>query len=130
VILEQLNAVVDYRGATLTTFEGDTLLVAASRAVTPERERDQGARLPLNRAGPIWDTLDRGEPVIIADMLGDEPAAVEYRQINSRFMEGPTHRDIRSWMAVPLVLGDRVIGMLSASQDVPHYFTLHHAGLA
>src|SRR5436853_6032837 len=57
LILEQLKTLVDYRGATLTTVEGDTLLVAASRAVTPERERDQGARLPLNRAGPIWFTL-------------------------------------------------------------------------
>jgi signal transduction histidine kinase len=98
--------------------------------VTPEREADRGMRFPLRRFGPIWEGVSRGEPVIVADVHGDDPAAVEYRLLNGVLMDGPTHRDIRSWMAVPLALGDRVIGMLSASQDVPNYFTRHHADLA
>ncbi|MGE0543225.1 MAG: GAF domain-containing protein [Dehalococcoidia bacterium] len=130
LILEQLKTVVDYRGATLGTIDGEELLIVASRAVTPERSSDRGLRFPLLRFGPIWEAISRGEPAIIADVRGDEPAAVEYRALNAATMDGPTHRDIRSWMAVPLALGDRVIGMLSASQDVPNYFTPHHAELA
>jgi GAF domain-containing protein len=130
LILEQLKTVVDYRGATLGTIEGDDLFIAASRAVTPERASDRGMRFPLRRFGPIWEAISRGEPAIITDVHGDEPAAVEYRALNAALMDGPTHREIRSWMAVPLALGDRVIGMLSASQDVPNYFTPHHADLA
>jgi signal transduction histidine kinase len=130
LVLEQLKTVVDYRGATLGTIDGDELLIVASHAVTPERSADRGLRFPLRRFGPIWEAIRRGQPAIIADVRGDEPAAVEYRALNAATMDGPTHRDIRSWMAVPLALGDRVIGMLSASQDVPDYFTPHHAELA
>jgi signal transduction histidine kinase len=130
LILEQLRRVIDYRGATIGIIEGDELLVAGSRAVTPEREADRGMRVKLAGSGPIAASILGRQPVIIADIWGDSPEAAGYRAVNSGWMDRATHRDIRSWMAVPLVVKDAVIGHLTASQDVPDYFTARHAELA
>jgi PAS domain S-box-containing protein len=130
VILEQLQQVVDYRGATIGIIEGDELLVAGSRAVTPERSADKGMRITLASSGPIGDSILGRQPVIIGDVREDSPAAAAYRAINTGRMDQPTHSAIRAWMAVPLVAKDRVLGHLTMSQDVPNYFSARHADLA
>lgn len=130
LILAQLRNVVSYSGATLCTVDGDEWLIAASAGGSPERASDRGERLPLRRAGPTWDAIAAGEPLIIADVRADTPAAIHYRAINAALMEGPSHREIRTWMAVPLAQGGHLSGMLTLSRDEPDAFTPHHAALA
>ena len=130
-ILEQLQEVVDYRGATIGIFEtNDQVLVVGSRAVTPERTADLGRRFPFSAKNPVTMATLGGRPVIVNDVLGDTKEARAFREINHQVMEEPTHRDIRAWMAVPLAAQGKIFGHLTMSQDVAGYFTEHHAEMA
>jgi signal transduction histidine kinase len=42
---------------------------------------------------------------------------------------GTTYRDIHSWMAVPLTIKDRMIGVLTLSHHQPAFYKDRHAGL-
>src|SRR5436853_55536 len=42
----------------------------------------------------------------------------------------PPLPEIRSWMAVPLVVKERVIGCIALSHDEPGFYTHQHAGFA
>ncbi len=55
-------------------------------------------------------------------MLGDAPAV-------STTFNAPSSSHIRSWLGVPLIVQDRVIGMLSVDSAQPDYFTADHARL-
>lgn len=79
--------------------------------------------------GLIWETLCRGELVIIDNVRDDTPMARAYRETVDNLL-ATTFRYVRSWVGVPLRLKDRVIGMLSASYSQPGYYTPHHAELA
>ncbi|MFQ5343176.1 MAG: GAF domain-containing protein, partial [Anaerolineae bacterium] len=56
-------------------------------------------------------------------ILDDAPAA------HAPFRDDP-HSHIRSWLGVPLVVGDRVIGMLAVDSTEPSHFTEADARLA
>ncbi len=44
--------------------------------------------------------------------------------------QGGTLNYIRSWMGIPLIVRERVIGMLGFDSETPRYFNQHHANLA
>ena len=64
--------------------------------------------------------MERHETVIIAD------AAARYPQFEDVHVEG----SIRSWMAVPLLIGDRLIGMLTLDSFEADFYTAEHAKTA
>jgi signal transduction histidine kinase len=69
-----------------------------------------------------WALIQRGEPVVIDDVLDDSDVARRYREAVGEF----THvamRHIRSWLGVPLALPDRVIGLIAVSHAQVGYFT-------
>jgi signal transduction histidine kinase len=76
--------------------------------------------------------LMRGETIIIDDVRSHEPMAVDYRAIIQAVgaPDRPPFNVIRSWMAVPLTLKERVLGALTISWTEPSYFTAEHARLA
>src|SRR5205085_1861060 len=77
----------------------------------------------------IWEMLCRREPVIIDNVRGDTPLAQAYRETVGELLE-TTFSYIRSWLAVPLMIKERVIGLLSVSHSEPNYYTPRHAALA
>lgn len=128
LILDQLKVVVDYAGATIIILEGADLVLIGTRG--PESEEHLvHHRFPLKYMGPIWESLCRGELVVIDNVQNDTPLAEAYRETIGGLLE-TTFRYIRSWVAVPLKLKDRVIGLLSASHSIPDFYTPHHAELA
>ncbi len=130
LILDQLQAVVDYTGSSIMTLEGDDLVIVHSRGPTRESTNIAvGNRFPLGDGGGIWRLISHREPVIIPDVRGDGELAATYREALGERMERPPFEHIRSWMAAPLALKDRVIGMLSCSRYEPDYFTRHQADL-
>ena len=127
-ILDQLKIVVDYTGSAITTLEGEDLVLIATRGPDPEEHLLQ-RRFSLKHMGPIWEVIHRGETVIIDNVRSDTPLAQAYRESVGELLE-TTFDYIRSWMAVPLMLKERVIGMLSLSHSEPIYYTPRYAGLA
>ena len=128
LILDQLKVVVDYAGSAITILDDEDLVLVGTRGPESEEHLVQ-RRFPLKHFGLIWEILCRGEPVIVDNVRNATPLAQAYREAVGELLETP-FRYIRSWVAVPLKLKDRVIGMLSASHSQPGYYTSHHAGLA
>jgi PAS domain S-box-containing protein len=130
LILDQLKAVVDYAGASILTVDGNELTILDSRATAVQTMDVLGQRFPGEGAEAIWRAIIRREPVIVADVRGDTPLAQAYRAAVGDLMETPAYAYVRSWLAVPLALKERVIGLLSISSREPNYYTPRHAGLA
>jgi PAS domain S-box-containing protein len=128
LILTQLKAVVDYTGSSLAILEHDDLVLVGTRGPESEEHLIQ-RRFPLKHMGLIWEMLCRREPVIIDNVRDDTPLAQAYRESAGELLQ-TTFRYIHSWIAVPLMLKERVIGMLSASHSESNYYEPRHATLA
>jgi PAS domain S-box-containing protein len=128
LILDQLNLVVEHDGAALLSLQGSDLLVLARRAPGsgyesfPDRYTVDGHKM-------MWDFLQRGEPVIIDDVRGDSPMAQTYARLLGEYLTTAFSYE-RSFMAVPMMLKDRIVGLLSVSSGREGFYTLHHAELA
>jgi transcriptional regulator with GAF, ATPase, and Fis domain len=102
LILDQLRMVVDYDGSAITIVEGEDLVLIGTRG--PESEEHLVQRhFPLKRMGLIWETLCRGELVIIDNVRDDTPMARAYRETVDNLL-ATTFRYVRSWVGVPLRL--------------------------
>jgi PAS domain S-box-containing protein len=128
LILDQLQTVVDYSGATIYLAEADHLVVLGYRDPIPE-DVLLASRLSLSQAGIIWESICEGRPLIIPDTHGDTPLARAYQAIVGEKLYSMLNY-VRSWMGVPLILKDRVIGMLTLARDIPDHFTEQHGRLA
>lgn len=130
MILDQIRAVAEYDGAAITSHEGDRVRIIRRRAPTalaPDTPQFRG--VPPERTAPDWEAISRREPVIIADVRGDDPLAAAYRAGAGGPLETSHLSYVRSWMAVPLALADRVIGRIVLAHGRPGYYTPHHAEL-
>jgi signal transduction histidine kinase len=86
-------------------------------------------RLPLEQAGVNRSVMQRKEPLIIDDVRGDTPQAREFQAMAGNQLEA-TFGYIRSWMGVPLMIKEWVVGMLSLDHGEPNYYTARQAKLA
>jgi signal transduction histidine kinase len=130
-ILDQLGAITEHTGASILLIRDEAFEFVAARSDTGTRAQI-GARLALTVGSGIAAAIQRGETVIIDDVRSDEPLAADYREIIRAVgvPDRPPFNVIRSWMAVPLTLKDRVLGTLTISWTTPAYFTSDHARLA
>jgi len=128
LILEQLKSVVTYTSAAIFTLENEELVILEYDVPVLQRSM-QPLRLSLERAGHGREVIRCQEPVIIDDVQGDIPLA--------RAVQGMSDKDVKtifsyahSWMGIPLMVKDRVIGMLGLAYSEPGYYTSQHARLA
>jgi two-component system nitrate/nitrite sensor histidine kinase NarX len=127
VVLEELRAVIGYGSAAILTLEGDELLVRDYRG--PRRREDVvNTRLALPGALLFRAVLERRAPLMIGDTAdGSEPARLFRRRNQAARRAFPPSR---SWLGVPLVAKDRVIGMLRLDHPEPRRFGETDATLA
>jgi PAS domain S-box-containing protein len=127
-ILDQLKTVVDYSGAAIIAREGDALALLDYRG--PTREPEIHA---LERSADfqmvLRNFLDEHEVRVVGDVRGDEPGAAAFRRAAGAFL-ATEFAFVRSWMGLPLIAKERVIGMLNVVHAEPNYFTERHAALA
>jgi signal transduction histidine kinase len=69
-------------------------------------------------------------PLFIGNVMGDEPAAVAFRDLGEALKLDRANTHIVSWIGVPIVSKDAVIGLLALDSSQPHAFTEQHAILA
>ena len=128
-ISEQLKVIAHYSGSTIIMADGDDLVVMDSWGAIAQEPAILGQRFPKTNMGIIWDELSRGQAVIIEDVHGQGPYALAYRTM----VGGLLHTALsymHSWLAVPLKLKDRIIGLMSLSHSEVGYYTERHARLA
>ncbi|HDN80542.1 MAG TPA: GAF domain-containing protein, partial [Chloroflexi bacterium] len=128
LILDKLKTVVDYTGAAVMTLEGEDLVIRAYQGPIPQEDALQ-LRFPLERAPVNREVIHRREPVIIPDVRGDTPLARAFQETAGEALE-TTFGYIRSWMGVPLLVKERVIGMLTLDYDEPDRYSAQQAELA
>ena len=124
LILDQLVAVVPYHGATILVAEGDYLLPRAYRGPAPV-DAVLSNRFSVHDASSQM-ILSSQQPVIVADMQQDAamraqsaPAARELFETVFDYVHG--------WMAAPITIKGRAVGILVVHHRQPNAFTAVHA---
>lgn len=109
-ILAQIHKTVDFDSATLFLLKGDMLEAAASRGLTGHL---QGMNI-YQKSGrnSAWRVVSHKLPLIIKDVKESE-----YWEPRPELLQ------IRSWLGVPLIYKDRVLGVLTLDKNEPHAFT-------
>lgn len=128
LILSQLKALVDYDGAAVHLLEGKALTVIGYYGPIPQ-EHALGSRFPIGPTEASWEAISKGQPTIIDDVRGDTLLARAFQRSAERFLNHPLDY-VRSWMGVPLIVKERVIGMVTLDHGEPGHYTLEHARLA
>jgi PAS domain S-box-containing protein len=127
VVLDQLRTVIDYGSAAVLTLEGDALVVQDYRGPRPRAEVVD-VRIALAGAVVFREVLQGRQPVIIEDALDDSAQARVFRQRGEHARTA--FPSPRSWLGVPLIAKDRMIGMLRLDHPEPHRFGEADAALA
>ena len=117
LILEQLARVVSYDSASVQIL-GDGYLEIVGGRGWPDPAAVLGLRFPIPDDNPNTIVIQQRRPYI----LGNAPEKY------SPFHQAP-HSHILSWLGVPLLIRDRVIGMLAVDSGQPNHFTEESARL-
>lgn len=104
-IFEQLRRVMPYDSAAIFLQEGHDLVLFAGAHVPQE---DIGTRIALDSDSSVLAVFHQRQPCIIPDVQVDPDWEVWHETT-----------PIRCWMGIPLVIGDRAIGMLTADRFEP-----------
>ncbi|MBN1484989.1 MAG: GAF domain-containing protein, partial [Chloroflexia bacterium] len=116
-ILEQLGYVVPYDSASVQLMREDKLEIVGGRGF-PEPQKIIGWQFPVPGDNPNTIVVQERRPVILRDA----------RTAHTPFRESP-HAHIRSWLGVPLIVHDRVIGLLSIDSVELNHFNQKHVRL-
>jgi signal transduction histidine kinase len=127
-ILEQLGSVVEFDGASIMTQEDGRLSILAYQGPIPQ-EQALEIDFPLKDAGVNREVIVRREPIIVSDVRGDTPLARAFQESAGDGLD-TTFGYVTSWMGIPLIIKDRVIGMLSLDHREPNKYTARQAELA
>jgi diguanylate cyclase (GGDEF)-like protein/putative nucleotidyltransferase with HDIG domain len=117
LILEQLAHVVQYDSASIMLLEEENLSAVARRSIhVPE---SQFLSVPVGKLSHVSEVIEQRRAVVISDTHND-----------SRWVRLQGSETIRCWLGVPLVVQDRVIGLLNLSSGIPASYTDHHLQVA
>jgi len=120
-ILTELQNVVPYDSASVQLLREGKLEIIAGRGF-PHSEEILGTTIDLMTNGnPNVQVVRTRAPVILEDAPAIYP---EFRR------EPHVRTGVRAWMGVPLLYGDRVIGMLTLDKKEPGFYTREHARVA
>ena len=127
LILNQLRTVVDYSGAAVITLEEDEFVI--QDYIGPiSRDQALQTRIPLKTPTFFREVATQLAPIIYTDLWGDPPVNQEIHK-NLAGPLGDFFRCAHSWLGVPLVVRDCLMGVLSVDHVQPGFYTQRHARL-
>ena len=117
-ILEQLKQVVPYDTASVQILNGNELeIIGGSGFADPKAVI--GMRFPVPGNNPNTIVMQTGKPHLLPE-IGD---------VYGEFKK-PPHDHIHSWLGVPLIFQERIIGLLAIDSVMPNQFTQENIALA
>lgn len=122
-ILLELRRVVPYDSASVQAFDGEHLTIIGGGQGFSDLGAVLGLRLDLaSGAYPnLASVVQTRAPVILADAWSTYPG----------FRSAPhAQAGVRSWLGVPLLFGDRFIGLVTLDKREPGFYTETHSRLA
>jgi len=120
LILSELGKVVPYRSASIQQLDGDEFEILAAHGFPDIDELLRHRYACRGPDDPAWGLVQRHETIIVSN------PSERYPQFEDVHGEG----NIKTWMAVPLLIGDRLIGMLTLDSFEPDFYTAEHAKMA
>jgi PAS domain S-box-containing protein len=126
MILDQLKTLVDYSGAAIFFKEGNKVVVVDYRGPVSAEEV---IHIDIPKWAGVEDVMAQRRPIIIDDVRADTAMGRAFVGAAGPHMD-TTFNYIRSWMGVPLMTKEWVIGVLTLDYDQPGYYNPQHANLA
>jgi diguanylate cyclase (GGDEF)-like protein len=117
LILKELARVVPYDSASVQLLRPGFLEIVGGRGWKNPKEV-LGLRFSVPGDNPNTLVVEKQQPVLLS-------TTEQYPTFHQ-----PPHRDIRSWLGVPLMVRDKVIGILAIDSVHPHHFSEAHMKLA
>ncbi len=117
-ILEQLEHVVPYDSASVQLLRDGALEIVGGRGFK-DMSIVLGLQLPLTGENASSVVFDTRAPLVLYDA-----------QEKFEAFRVPPHNHIHSWLGVPMIVQDRMIGMIALDSVKPGNFTQEHASLA
>jgi PAS domain S-box-containing protein len=111
LILEQLALVVPYDSASVQMLNENYLEIVGGQG-WPEPQAVMGMRFPIPGDNPNTMVIESLKPFILNN------ADIEYENFRSG-----VHGRIRSWLGVPLIVREQVIGILAVDSYQTNYFS-------
>jgi len=118
-ILDQLREVVPYDTASVQLLRENHLEIVGGRGF-PNLEELLGFCFPVDGDNPNREVVRTRAPFIVADA----PTAYEGFRRQPHAPAG-----IRSWLGVPMLVGERLIGMIALDKSEPAFYTQEHVRL-
>ena len=110
LILDELVRVVAYDSASIMLLTENVLHNVAYRSLHPQVQ--QAKTLPVNQLPHFQVMLHTGEPLVISDTAVDE-----------RWQPASGTDLIRCWLGVPMMVQDKIIGILNLNHTQPEFYT-------
>jgi diguanylate cyclase (GGDEF)-like protein/PAS domain S-box-containing protein len=117
-ILEQLKRVVPYESASVQLLSDNELEIVGGSGFA-DHQAVVGMRFAIPGDNPNSVVMETGKPYLVGDV----------RHVYKQFLEPPNDH-IRAWLGVPLLVQDRIIGLLSMDSSQPNDFTEEDTNLA
>src|SRR6266542_5994791 len=111
-LLNQLEPVIAYDTATLWLREKDRLSVAAARGF-PDTERRLGLTIAMEDSALFKEMIRTGQGILVGDVRHDP-----------RFP--PLEAPRLSWLGIPLISKNQVIGVLALEKWQSHFYNREH----
>jgi diguanylate cyclase (GGDEF)-like protein/PAS domain S-box-containing protein len=122
LILQQLRQVIPYDSASVQRLQGERLGIVACQGFE-EPDKVMGLVFPLNPKFPNYRVVTTKAPLAVEDVFRDYP---HFKDEANTYESGR----IRSWLGVPLMVKDQVIGMIALDRTDVHPYTGEEAQLA
>lgn len=120
-LLQTLSDFVPYERAQLFLLETDTRLFLAHEAT-------QGPKpLPDSGLPETFEVVDL--PIIQTALASREGILIDDMSEEMKWSSAGREVPVRSWIGVPIVSSDQVLGLLSLSDSNPAHFSAHHLAL-
>ncbi len=121
MILDQLYDVVTYKSSSILTLTEDDLILVAYRG---PRAAEHIARrhFPAHLFQDTIHLFPEFNPLVVGDVQS-HPEIIERFQAGGQEQATFFLTYTRSWIGAPLVVGQRVIGLLSLSHDEPNFYS-------
>jgi PAS domain S-box-containing protein len=121
LILTELRKVVPYRTASVQQLEGNEMVIVGGHGF-PNLDELLGKRFDWRGPDdPAREMVETREPVIVGDV------STRFEHFREEAHGGGR---VKGWMGVPLLVGDRLIGMLTLDSFEADFYTAEHAEMA
>jgi PAS domain S-box-containing protein len=129
LILDQITSIIPYSAAAIYTLEDGRRLKAVAYQIPGLTSLPSSLTLSLEDAGPFRPAIMEKRVLILEDVNREPPLSYAFKVAGITLSPSIFYRS-RSWIGIPLILRNRVTGLLSLTHEEPGYYTETHARLA